>query len=37
MSVGMFVLYDIWVFFLVLIEIIAIAKLMIIVHFFVLN
>ena len=36
MSVAMFVMYDIWVvFFLLLIEIISIAKLLIIVHFFV--
>ena len=33
----MFVLYNIWVFFLLLIEIISIAKLLIIVHFFVLK
>ena len=33
----MFVVYDIWVFFLLLIEIISIAKLWIIVHFFVLK
>ena len=36
-SVAMFVVYDIWDFFLVLIEIISIAKLLIIVHFFVLQ
>ena len=38
MSVAMFVVYDIWgFFFLLLIEIISIAKLLIIVHFFVLK
>ena len=37
MSVAMFVMYDIWIFFFfLLIEIISIAKLLIIVHFFVL-